>query len=51
MDARMDVIDTRRWQRASRLLDQALDLPHHQLETWLGELRTSDAFLISMGSL
>ena len=39
----MDVIDTRRWQRASRLLDQALDLPHHQLETWLGELRTSDA--------
>ena len=39
----MDVIDTRRWQRASRLLDQALDLPHHQLDTWLGELRTSDA--------
>ena len=39
----MDVIDTRRWQRASRLLDRALDLPHHQLDTWLGELRTSDA--------
>ena len=39
----MDVIDTRRWQRASRLLDQALDLPHHQLDTWLGELRASDA--------
>jgi eukaryotic-like serine/threonine-protein kinase len=43
MDARMDVIDTRRWQRASRLLDQALDLPHHQLDTWLGELRASDS--------
>ena len=39
----MDVIDTRRWNRASRLLDQALDLPHHQLDTWLGELRASDA--------
>jgi serine/threonine protein kinase len=39
----MDVIDTRRWQRASRLLDQALDLPHHQLDTWLGELRATDA--------
>ena len=39
----MDVIDTRRWQRASRLLDQALDLPHHQLDTWLGELRASDS--------
>ena len=39
----MDVIDTRRWQRASRLLDQALDLPHHQVDTWLGELRQSDA--------
>jgi serine/threonine protein kinase len=39
----MDVIDTRRWQRASRLLDQALDLPHHQLDTWLGELRSSDS--------
>ena len=39
----MDVIDTRRWQRASRLLDQALDLPHHQVDTWLGELRASDA--------
>ena len=38
----MNVIDTRRWQRASRLLDQALDLPHHQLDTWLGELRASD---------
>ena len=38
----MDVIDTRRWQRASRLLDQALDLPHHQVDTWLGELRASD---------
>ncbi len=38
----MDVIDTRRWQRASRLLDQALDLPHHQVDTWLGELRSSD---------
>ena len=38
----MNVIDTRRWQRASRLLDQALDLPHHQLDTWLGELRVSD---------
>jgi serine/threonine protein kinase/Tfp pilus assembly protein PilF len=38
----MDVIDTRRWQRASRLLDQALDLPHHQLDAWLGELRASD---------
>jgi serine/threonine protein kinase len=43
MDGRMDVIDTRRWQRASRLLDQALDLPHHQLDTWLGELRASDS--------
>jgi hypothetical protein len=42
MSARMDVIDTRRWQRASRLLDQALDLPHNQLDTWLGELRGSD---------
>ncbi|MEO6011444.1 MAG: serine/threonine-protein kinase [Vicinamibacteraceae bacterium] len=39
----MDVIDTRRWQRASRLLDQALDLPHQQLDTWLGELRASDS--------
>jgi len=39
----MHVIETRRWQRASRLLDQALDLPHHQLDTWLGELRVSDA--------
>ncbi len=39
----MDVIDTRRWQRASRLLDQALDLPHHQLDTWLGELRAADS--------
>ena len=39
----MDVIDTRRWNRASRLLDQALDLPHHQLDTWLGELRASNA--------
>jgi serine/threonine protein kinase len=39
----MDMIDTRRWQRASRLLDQALDLPHHRLDTWLGELRSSDA--------
>jgi serine/threonine protein kinase len=39
----MDVIDTRRWQRASRLLDQALDLPHHQLDTWIGELRASDS--------
>ena len=43
MNARMDVIDTRRWQRASRLLDQALDLPHNQLDTWLGELRVSDS--------
>ncbi len=38
----MDVIDTRRWQRASRLLDQALDLPPRELDTWIGELRAAD---------
>src|SRR5690349_13374515 len=42
MDPRMDVIDTRRWKRASQLLDQALDLPHDELETWLLDLKATD---------
>jgi eukaryotic-like serine/threonine-protein kinase len=42
MDLGMDVIDTRRWKRASQLLDQALDLPHDALETWLLDLKATD---------
>jgi tetratricopeptide (TPR) repeat protein len=42
MGARMNVIETRRWLRASALLDQVLDLPPRQLEPWLASLRAED---------
>jgi serine/threonine protein kinase/tetratricopeptide (TPR) repeat protein len=43
MDARMHVIDTRRWQRASRLLDHAMDLAPETLDVWLDELQGEDS--------
>src|SRR5437868_6355519 len=42
MSHRMNVIDTRRWKRASPYLDEVLDLPPGELGPWLASLRAED---------